>query len=176
MSELFNFMKIESSIVERLEFVTQHDIAGIPAWCRKVGTTQYLAMVQESKQVTPAIYVVYQGKTLLSAQGTKTREAHRWAVVLTIKNAADQTTTAALNSVAGLYLAQIQASLLGFTPEGAMEALTEVSPPPPYYSSGFAYFPLMFEARVLLSSKFGSGIARASDVKRDVLTNKVKDY
>lgn len=179
MNALFNFMQIEAEIVKRLEFVTQNDVQNgtqsIPAWCKKVGTLQYVNFIQEAKQVTPALYVVYQGKTV-AAQGTRSMDAHRWAVVLAIKHAADQKSTDYLNNIAGLYLAQVQAAFKGFTPAGAVEMLKEVTPPAPYYNSGFAYFPLMFEAKVLQSSKFGSGIAKPSDTNRDVLTDRVNDY
>lgn len=176
MSELFNFMRIEDALVKRLEFVTQNEHAGIGAWCKKVATAQYLSFVQEAKQITPAVYVVYQGKTILATQGSNTKESHRWAVVLAVKNAADQTTNSLLNGMAGLYLTQIQAALQGFIPEGAIDVLKEITPPSPYYGSGFAYFPLMFEAPVLISSKFGSGITKASNIKRGVLTDKATDY
>lgn len=176
-AQLFNFMAIEQSIVKRLEYVTQNDNAGLRAWCRKVGTAQYLAMLQnEGKQVTPALYVLYQGKTVLESVGTRNSSNYRWAVVLAVQNAADQKKTDNLNQMAGLYLAQVQAALLGFTPEGAINPLKEVTPPPPYYSSGFAFFPLFFETQVTVSSKWGSATGVASHTNRDVLTDKVSNY
>lgn len=162
MTQPWNFLEAEKSICERLAFACTQEQNGIPAWCKKVVTRQVVAQMQEEKQVVPALYVIYAGEVVQDTSRTQTLEAHRFYVVLAVKNAADQRTAGLLNTEAGIYLPRVKSALKDFTPQGTTGALKQVTPPAPYYSSGFAYFPLMFEAQVLFSVAFGPGVAPAT--------------
>lgn len=162
MNASWNFLEAEKSICERLEFACMQEQNGIPAWCTKVATRQEMTQIIEGKQVTPALYVIYAGEVVQDSSRTQTLEAHRFYVVLTVKNAADQRTAGMLHTAAGIYLPRVKSALKDFTPQGTTGPLKQVTPPAPYYSSGFAYFPLMFEAQVLFSTTFGPGVAPAT--------------
>lgn len=138
----WNFTVAETGIVARLKTATQ---AGPSAWCRAVGTRADLAVVAEEMQVTPALYVVYDGFAVLAADEYSATLAHRWFVVLAVASAVTQRESAPRNQEAGPFMGDALAALHGYTPPDCKSALVPVTPPRPYYSGPkFAYFPLAF--------------------------------
>lgn len=137
----WNFTVAEAGIVERLKDVTQQ---GPDRWAREVGTRADLASVSEEQQNAPALYVVYDGYVVLEADEFTCRLLHRWITVVAVKNAAAQREVDPLNSDAGVKMKSVLEALHGFRPPGCATQLVPVSPPRPYYTAGFAYFPLAF--------------------------------
>lgn len=137
----WDFSETEAGIVAWLKARTQ---SGPGAWAREIGTRKELAAVAEEMQVTPAVYVVYQGFRVVTATEDSFELAHRWFVVLAVATAASQREAAPINDLAGRYVSQLL-NLNGQVMPGAGSPLLITTPPPPYYSPArFAYFPLAF--------------------------------
>ncbi len=138
----WDFMVPEAGIVDRLKATTQ---TGTGAWCRAVGTRAELAAVAEEMQVTPALYVVYDGFVVLAADEFSATLAHRWFVVLAVASAAGQRESAPRNQAAGPFMAAVLTALHGYTPPGCKAPLVPTTPPRPHFSEAkFAYYPLAF--------------------------------
>lgn len=138
-----NFLAAQPGIVQRIVDTAQ---AGGTAWARKVGTRKDLAAVAEEMQVTPAVYVVYDGFAVLPESDEYTLSlSHRWLVVLAMGNAASQSEALQLDQAAGPLIANLLVALHGHLPAGTTQPLVASTPPRPYYSeSRFAYYPLLF--------------------------------
>lgn len=149
----WNFHAAEAGIVDRLKAATQ---AGPGAWARAVETRDVLATVAEEMQVTPAIYVVYDGFVVLEADEQRALIAHRWLAVVAIGNATQGREAAPRNQESGPYVAAVIAALHGYRPPGSTTALVPATPPRPYYSEAkFAYYPVAFTTNVLHSTRRG---------------------
>ena len=138
-----NFLAAQPGIVQRIKDVAQ---APGTAWARLVGTRKDLAAVAEEMQVTPAVYVVYDGFAVLPESDEFTLAlSHRWLVVLAVGHAASQTEALQLDQTAGPLIASLLVALHGHRPAGAAQPLVASTPPRPYYSDArFAYYPLLF--------------------------------
>lgn len=143
MAEPWNFLAAEPGIVARVEQLAQAPGA---AWARLVGTRKHLADVAEEMQVTPAVYVVYDGFAVLPGSDEALLQlSHRWLVILALGHAGSQRDADRLNQAAGPYLGQLLMGLHGYLPQGTHEPLQASTPPRPYYSPArFAYYPLLF--------------------------------
>ncbi|WP_343590121.1 hypothetical protein [Paracidovorax wautersii] len=139
----WNPLAAETGIVAQVQAIAQ---APGTAWARLVGTRKHLADVAEEMQVTPAVYVVYDGFAVLPSSDEFTLQlSHRWLVVLALGHAASQREAAQLNQAAGPYMGQLLIGLNGHQVPGCPERLVAATPPRPYYSPArFAYFPLLF--------------------------------
>lgn len=144
MSGAWDFTVAETGIVDRLKVATQQ---GAGKWAREVATREDLAGVAEEMQNAPAIYTVYDGFVVKSADEYVCALVHRFLAVLVVKNAAAQREAAPINKAAGPKMKSIFEALHGFQPPGCSSRLVPASPPRPFYSpGGFAYFPLAFTA------------------------------
>lgn len=138
----WNFHAAQVGIVERIKAFAQ---TGPDAWARAVGTRKELAAVAEEMQVTPAVYVVYDGFAVLAADEFSASLSHRWLVVLALGTAASQKEAEPLDQLAGPYIGQLIEHLHGYTPPQCVQPLVLATPPRPYYSPArFAYYPLLF--------------------------------
>ncbi len=141
-----NFHAAEASIVAALQAALQ---SGDDRWARLVGTRKDLAATAEEMQMAPAVYVVYDGYTVLSASSFEAVLAHRWLVVIAVASAAQTREAAPLNTEAGPYVWDVVSALHGVTPAGASSPLVPATPPRPYYSDAkFAYYPVAFTNEV----------------------------
>lgn len=149
-----NLLSAEAGIVQRLQQATQQ---GPAAWCRKVGTRDYLASVAEEMQDAPALYVVYDGLVVFDADEQRASLGHRWLVVVAVKNASQPREAAPRNEEGGGFMGAVLAALHGLLLPAHTHGLVPTTPPRPYYSPGgqFAYYPLAFIARALFSQRFG---------------------
>jgi hypothetical protein len=139
----WDFTVAESGIVQRLKDRLQ---TGHGAWARQIGTRTELAAVVEEMQVVPAVYVVYNGFAVLSADECSAALAHRWFAVIAVSGiSAQQREAAPRNQEAGPYMRDVLHALHGWQPPGCSAALVPATPPRPYYSPAkFAYYPLAF--------------------------------
>ncbi|EFI60749.1 MULTISPECIES: hypothetical protein [Comamonas] len=144
MQTTWNFLEAQTGIVDRIKVATQpSDGSG---WARLVGTRKELSAVAEEMQVTPAVYVVYDGFAVLAGSDEYSLQlSHRWLVVLAIGNAASQREAAALDQEAGPHLGELIKALHGYKPPQCNSPLVMSTPPRPFYSPAkFAYYPLLF--------------------------------
>ncbi len=149
-----NLLAAEAAIVQRLQQATQQ---GPDAWCRQIGTRDYLATVAEEMQVAPALYVVYDGLVVFDADEQRASVGHRWLVVIAVKNASQPREAAPRNDEGGRFMGAVLAALHGLVLPAHTHGLVPITPPRPYYSAGgqFAYYPLAFLARAHFSQRFG---------------------
>jgi hypothetical protein len=115
-----------------------------------------LADMVESSQASPAIHVIYGGDVIPGGrdnqvgQGTMRTLDQRWLIVLAVRTAKAQLqNTFEIRALAGRIVPQVLGALQGWAPVEWMRPLGRVSGPPAGYSSSFAYFPFMFEGRVI---------------------------
>lgn len=144
---IINYFDPEDAIVERLR-VEVPDI-------KKIYTPFDLQGVVESSQISPALHVVYSGDvvggggTQVGAGASKIVD-QRWLVVLAVRTAAAQLQdTTEIRKKAGELVPRVLGALQGWQPVQWMRPLARVSGPPAGFSSSFAYFPFMFEGRVI---------------------------
>ena len=144
-----NYFAAEQAIVERL----RDKVAGIV----KIYTPFDLQGVVEASQASPALHVVYAGDGVggtqpgpQSGSGAGKAVDQRWLVVLAVRTAAAQLQdTTEIRVKAGEFVPQILDALQGWQPVEWMRPLARVGGPSAGYSSSFAYFPFLFEGRVL---------------------------
>lgn len=115
--------------------------AVLPAWD--------LASVVERSQVTPAVFVVYDGEDVADqVGGKKVLESQRFIVVLAVRNAADTLGGSGAAEDARAIRAAIYAALSGWVPSPEHRPLTRArSSVRPHYTPGFAYLPTAFETK-----------------------------
>lgn len=156
-----NLLSAEAAIRQRLVEATQQ---GPEAWCRVIGTRDYLASVAEEMQTAPALYIVYDGLVVYDADEQRTSLGHRWLVVIAVETAQAPREAAPRNELGGVYMHQVLQALQGLLVPGHTHGLVPVQPPRPYYSptGRFAYYPLAFAARALFSTRFGMAGATAT--------------
>lgn len=144
MKTTWNFLAAQVGIVDRIKAISQPEDGS--GWARLVGSRKELAAVAEEMQVTPAVYVVYDGFAVLpSTDEYSLALSHRWLVVLAIGNAASQREAEVLDQEAGPLIGALIQSLHGYTPPQCTSPLVSSTPPRPYYSPAkFAYYPLLF--------------------------------
>lgn len=154
----WDFAAAEASIIEQLKAQCQ---SGPDAWARLVGTRATLAEVAEEMQITPAIYLVYDGFVVLDADEQRAMLAHRWLAIVAIANAAQGRDSAPRDADGGPCQAAVFRALHGFMPAGSAKALTPATPPRPYYSEAkFAYYPVAFTSAVHHSTRWGAGVVK----------------
>jgi hypothetical protein len=144
-----NYFAAEQAIIGRL----RERVEGIA----KIYTPFDLHGVVESSQASPALHVVYAGDSVGGTQqgqqsgaGASKTVDQRWLVVLAVRTAAAQLQdTTEIRVKAGEFIPQILDALQGWQPVEWMRPLARVSGPAAGYSSSFAYFPFLFEGRVL---------------------------
>lgn len=138
-----NYLSAESLIIERLR--TQ--VTGV----RAVLSAADLAGVEEAKQVTPALHVLYDGDDLgdRAADGADGIVRQRWLVIVAVRNARGQASGAGAREVAGPIILQVLAALGGWQPDEEHGELVRIAAPRPAFSpGGFAYFPLAFHTAI----------------------------
>lgn len=146
---IVNYFEPEAAIVARL----QAEVPGII----KIYTPFDLQGVVEGSQASPALHVVYSGDGVGGASpgpqagaGTAKIVDQRWLVVLAVRTAAAQLQdTTEIRTKAGELIPRILGALQGWQPVQWMRPLARVSGPSSGYSSSFAYFPFLFEGRVI---------------------------
>lgn len=146
---LSNFLAAEPLIIARLKAKTS---------VRHVLSVADLAGVEEGGQFTPAMHVLFTGyaPTQEREDGRIQQIEQTWTVVVAVRNVRDTRTGAAARSEAGVLITETLAALAGWKPSDEFSALKLARAVPPAFTTGFAYFPLAFTARVLAEGE-GNG-------------------
>ena len=151
----WNFHAASLDLVQRIKAVAQ---AGDTPWARIVGTRDDMAATREEAQVTPGVYVIYRGFAVKGANDKRAEIEHRWIVVLAIAGPANSRDSSARDAEAGRYLPLLVQALHGYTPEGSTAPLVPGTPPAPAVSGRYGYYPLMFTAVTVYSTRKGPAV------------------
>ncbi|WP_276681192.1 Gp37 family protein [Thalassolituus oleivorans] len=140
------FTDIEQALVERLkaEMPNVH-----------VLTATELSEVDEARQPTPAVHVIYNGyRTLPNARtdGKATQVSQTWLTVIAVRNVRKRGTGEAAREDAVALCEQVAGSLMGFRPQSAAGPLTLTNAPRSGASNGFTYVPLAFAVDTVLKA------------------------
>ncbi len=143
-----NFFNLEPVIMARL----REQLAGLqPAV--KVLTAADLDGVEENKQFTPAVHLIYQGYSVaesLRSDNSAARITQDWlAVVTTSRKKAIRAGDAARED-GGVIAVRVCAALMGFRPAGSSKPMKLANAPNAGYNAGYHYLPLAFEAEMTL--------------------------
>jgi hypothetical protein len=146
MNELINnYFGAEDAIVKRL----QEQVPELKA----VLTPFSIGDMVESSQPSPAVHVIYGGDAVSgneAGNGTRRTIDQRWLVVLAVRTPKAQLqNTSEIRVLSGELIPKVLRSLQGWAPVEWMRPLGRVSGPAAGYSSSFAYFPFMFEGRII---------------------------
>lgn len=118
------------------------------ACVKKVLTAKEAAKLQEADQVVPAVYLVYMGFSIASAEGEaalRVTYRHKWVVSVAVQSAAAQTDPQLLHTAAAPIAGRVAAALHGWAPAKSWAAFEPVTPPPVAYSDlGYCYVPQAF--------------------------------
>ena len=142
---IVNYFEAEEAIVARLR-------ASMPE-LKDVLTPFSIGDMIESSQPSPCAHVIYGGDTLPGNESGKNDSrtvGQRWLVVLAVRTPKAQLQhTSEIRSIAGALVPKMLGALQGWAPVEWMRPLGRVSGPAAGYSSSFAYFPFMFEGRIV---------------------------
>lgn len=146
MNELIsNYFGAEDAIVKRL----QEQVPELKA----VLTPFSIGDMVESSQPSPAVHVIYGGDVVSgneTGNGVRRTIDQRWLVVLAVRTPKAQLqNTSEIRVLSGELIPKVLRSLQGWAPVEWMRPLGRVSGPAAGYSSSFAYFPFMFEGRII---------------------------
>lgn len=146
-----DYLALEAALIARL----QAKVTGV----RAVLPAAHLDGVIETKQVAPAIHVIYHGSRPNTGDGGSGGRGaiqvslQRWLMVAVVRNVAkDGSGVASRNDagpIIGAMLEALQgwdAGLVGFGP------LKRAAEPAPLIQNGFGYFPHLFENSVITQS------------------------
>ncbi len=109
-------------------------------------TAGELAHIQESKQLTPAVHLVYGGYRIAQDIGSAWRLEHTWYAVAVVRHLAQAKSGAAGRQDAGAIATAVALALADAQLEGAAEPLTLITPPGPSHSAPFTYLPTAVRA------------------------------
>lgn len=135
------FMALEPRLVALLK----QALAGVSPAVH-VLTAAELADVQESKQLAPAVHVVYGGYRIAEDIGTAWRLEHTWYAVTAVRNVAQVKSGAAGRQDAGVIATAVALALADAKVAGAAEPLTLITPPGPSHSAPYTYLPTAVKA------------------------------
>lgn len=116
--------------------------AVLPAWD--------LASVVERSQITPAVFVVYDGSEPVdqAVNGKKVLEAQRFVIVLAVRNAADTLGGTGVAGEAETLRAGVFNAISGWKPGPDHRPMERARGNyRSHYTSGFAYLPTLFETK-----------------------------
>lgn len=135
------FMALEPRLVALLQAALEGMSPAV-----HVLTAGELADVQESKQLTPAVHLVYGGYRIDQDVGCAWRLEHTWYAVAVVRNLAQVKSGAAGRQDAGAIATTVALALADARVEGAAEPLKLLTPPGPSHSAPFTYLPTAVRA------------------------------
>ncbi|MCB0252572.1 MAG: hypothetical protein KDI55_02470 [Anaerolineae bacterium] len=134
------FFSAEDLIIDRLDSALDGKI--------RIKTAADMAAIEETKQVVPAIYVVYAGfePTRSTGGGAIQEVEHTFYVVVAVSNKSDKVEIG--RKKAEWMIDETIKALAGLRLEAGFQPLLLKSAPQPVYSDeDYAYFPLAFATR-----------------------------
>lgn len=141
LAETNNFMGLEPHLVALLKKALEGKSPAV-----HVLTAAELAGVQEVKQHTPAVHLVYGGYRIAEDIGSAWRLEHTWYAVTAVRNLAQVKSGAAGRQDAGAIATTVALALADAQVDGAAEPLTLITPPGPSHSAPFTYLPTAVKA------------------------------
>jgi hypothetical protein len=141
-----NYFEAEDAIVQRIR-------ESVPE-LKDVLTPFSVGDMVESSQPSPSVHVIYAGDVVPSGQagqGASKLVDQRWLIVLAVRTPKAQLQhTSEIRTLAGPLVPKVLGCLQGWAPVSWMRPLGRASGGPSAgYSSSFAYFPFMFEGRII---------------------------
>ena len=157
-SPIYTFMDVEQAVIQQLEWATQQQHDDLAPWCKKIRCAYNIeSALSDIEEDSPAIYLVYEGFSVLDKNPSQTLDAHRWLIILLIKSDIELRNEAFFNQKIGIYQHQIKSALKNFVPQGVSQSLVEITPVPVKYEGGYVHYFFRYEARCLYSKDFGVG-------------------
>lgn len=134
------FFEAGIQIVERLKTL---DDLGL----KKVEFVRSLLDVRDSKQTTPAAYVVYQGHQIIDTvgRGERAKISQKYAIVLAVSNASSQTQVLEMIGDASEMIPKLFKAFAGWQPTTAHSPLKPSGRDVPWLDTAFSYYPFTFE-------------------------------
>lgn len=144
------FTDIEQALVERLKAQLKETMPNV-----HVLTASDLADIDEGKQPTPAIHVIYNGYRVKQNRpdGKVAAVTQTWLTVVAVRNVRDRRKGAAAREDAIPLCQKITEELMGFHPQIAASPLTLTNAPAQGTNNGFLYVPLAFAVDTVLNAK-----------------------
>ncbi|HKJ94853.1 MAG TPA: hypothetical protein VKA32_04410 [Gammaproteobacteria bacterium] len=148
MAKVSDYLAVESALIAQIKAIEQGFKAVLGA--------ADLQGLQQRQQITPAAHVVYQGDDLPTGSqdrgvyGKPQRVMQRWIVAVAVRNVRGIRQGTAVREEAGPLMATLIEGLEGWQPPSPFRPLKRAPSPPPWFSEGFAYFPLLFTTEVIL--------------------------
>lgn len=139
------------------EALANHLKDAMPA-LKGIYTNADLKDVAEARQITPAVHIVYVGDDIgetpkdRGTQGAIQVVTQNWAVVLAVYHADPGNSGQGARREIGPLISALIRSLVKYQPKGCTMPLARGSPIQPYYSNGFAYFPIVFKAQFVFKT------------------------
>lgn len=140
------FTDVEQALVKRLQDVLPGDV--------HVLTASDLADIDEGRQPTPAVHVIYDGYRPGQGRpdGKATKIAQRWLTVVAVRNARGRGNGANAREDAIQLTSKIAPKLMGYQPGKDIAPLFLSAAPPPGGSDGFLYVPLAWSTETVLKA------------------------
>lgn len=139
------FTALESALVARLkDALPQVHIL----------TAQELGGVDEARQPTPAVHVIYNGYRVLESRpdGRVARVSQQWLAVIAVRNVRSRGTGADARQDGVALAEEVAGVLMGYQPAQAATPLRLVNAPTPGGDNGFLYLPLAFDIETILKA------------------------
>lgn len=141
-----NYLSAEAFIIARLR-------EKAPEAVKAVLSAADLAGVAESKQVTPALHVLFHGyrptRAVEGSRGAIQETEQTWVVVTAVRNLRTPKTGEHAREEAGPILSAVLAALQGWQPSPKHTPLELAGGPRAGFTGGYGYFPLAFTTRVV---------------------------
>lgn len=142
-----DYLAAEPLIIERVRARCATELG-----LRQVIGVADLEGVESARQVLPAAYVLYGGERVpeeRTHRGAVQQVNQRWYVVLAQSNRRDASHGSDWRREIGGMLAALNAALQGWKPSAEHGELTKAAAPAPLYRSGYGYWPLAFNTRIV---------------------------
>ncbi|WP_428243006.1 phage tail terminator protein [Gynuella sp.] len=138
------FGDIETAIVEQLKSKLDRSTY--------VLTSRELSEIDEERQPTPAVHVIYNGYRVIEsrADGSAARIEQNWLAVIAVRNQRQPGSGSAARTDAVNLLTPTANALMGFKPDVASKPLRLTNAPAAGNARGFMYVPLAFSVETIL--------------------------
>ena len=137
-AEANNFMAVEADLVKLLQDAVKDLSPKV-----HVLTAAQLTNVTQTRQVAPALHVVYGGPMRIAEnQGTRLILEHIWHVVAVVSHVGSVRTGEHARAEVGPLVARVMSALAGAKIQRAIAPLELSDPPRPWFESGAQFFPI----------------------------------
>lgn len=138
------FLAPEAALITRLE-----EKLTAASNAARVFTAAQMATIEERAQITPALYIVFEGYTpTQDVNGGRVQQIEQsWTITVAVRNASGQGTGSGVRAAAVPLIELVLAALCGWKPDPAFSGMALADGPGPLFSEGYGYFPLRFTTR-----------------------------